>query len=36
MIGCLLDTGPLVTLLNRSEPDHDRVRHLMSRLQGQL
>lgn len=35
MIGCLLDTGPLVTLLVRSEPDHPRLRNFMSRLQGQ-
>ena len=35
MIGCLLDTGPLVTLLDRSEPDYPRVSHFMSRLQGQ-
>ncbi len=31
---CLLDTGPLVALLDRSEPDHDRVQHLMARLRG--
>jgi uncharacterized protein len=31
---CLLDTGPLVALLDRSEPDHDRVQSFMSRLRG--
>jgi predicted nucleic acid-binding protein len=31
---CLLDTGPLVALLDRSEPDHDRVQSFMARLRG--
>ena len=31
---CLLDTGPLVPLLDRSEPDHNRVQGFMARLRG--
>ena len=30
----LLDTGPLVALLDRSEPYHDRVQSCMARLHG--
>ena len=32
MTRCLLDTGPLVALLDRSEPDHERVESFMARL----
>lgn len=35
MTGCLLDTGPLVTLLDRSEREHSGVVDCMSRLHGQ-
>jgi predicted nucleic acid-binding protein len=34
MVNCLLDTGPLVALLDRSEPDHDQVQSFMERLRG--
>ena len=30
----LLDTGPLVALLDRSEPDHDQVQSFIARLGG--
>jgi predicted nucleic acid-binding protein len=34
MINCLLDTGPLVALLDRSEPDHERVQSSFASLRG--
>jgi predicted nucleic acid-binding protein len=34
MVNCLLDTGPLIALLDRSEPDHQRVQSSIARLRG--
>jgi uncharacterized protein len=34
MATCLLDTGPLVALLDRSEPDHNLVQSFMADLRG--
>lgn len=34
MNACLLDTGPLVALLDRSEPDHNLVREFMAHFRG--
>jgi predicted nucleic acid-binding protein len=34
MNSCLLDTGPLVALLDRSEPAHDEVKSVMAGLRG--
>jgi uncharacterized protein len=36
MTACLLDTGPLVALIDQSEPDHDRVRECLSGLETRL
>ncbi len=34
MTACLLDTGPLIALIDRSEPDHETVRDFMRKFRG--